>query len=227
MPNLLFDYIDVIKNEFMKYFFVFISGFFHYYYVSKDAFFIYTGFVILNYIYIYNMYILFNKYQIDTNFLQDKMYETLVDCLNNLVSIYSFNQEKNEKERFYNTSFIEFKNNLYKTKEVYIKGDLFWSVVTISMFIILNYYIYKSYKKNEITSEKLVSTFIITFSIIGIFDNSERCAYNISRIHSQINDAELFFNKISSYNKNNNKNVNKHFKNGNIEVDTLNGIENK
>ena len=217
MPNILFDYIDVIKNEFMKYFFVFISGFMHYYSVSKESFFTYTTFIVLNYIYIFVMYTLFNKYELKSNYLQDKMYETLVDCLNNLVSIYSFNQEKYEKERFYNYSFMDYKKNMYNTKWLYIKGDILWSISNIALFIIMNYFIYKSYKKGEITSEKLISTFVITFSIIGIFDNSERCAYNISRVHSQIKDAEKFFNKISNININH-KNITKSFKNGDIVV---------
>jgi ABC-type multidrug transport system fused ATPase/permease subunit len=217
MPNILFDYIDVIKNEFMKYFFVFLSGFVHYYSVSKESFLTYTTFIVLNYIYIFVMYTLFNKYELKANYLQDKMYETLVDCLNNLVTIYSFNQEQYEKDRFYNESFIDYKTNMYNTKGLYIKGDIIWSISNVCLFMIMNYFIYNSYKKGEITSEKLISTFVITFSIIGIFDNSERCAYNISRIHSQINDAEKFFNKISDVNANN-KNVTNTFKNGDIVV---------
>jgi len=217
MPNILFDYIEVIKNEFMKYFFVFLSGFVHYYSVSKESFLTYTGFIILNYIYIFVMYTLFNKYELKSNLLQDKMYETLVDCLNNLVSIYSFNQEEYEKERFYNQSFIQYKTNMYNTKSLYVKGDIVWGISNVFLFMIMNYFIYKAYKNREINSEKLISTFIITFSLIRIFDNSERCAYNISRIHSQMNDAEKFFNTISTINVNT-KNVSKTFKNGDIVI---------
>jgi len=217
MPNILFDYIDVIKNEFMKYFFVFLTGFIHYYSVSKESFLVYSTFIVLNYVYIFVMYTLFNKYELKSNYLQDNMYETLVDCLNNLVSIYSFNQEEYEKDRFYNESFLDYKTNMYNTKGLYVKGDVVWSISNVCLFMIMNYFVYKSYKKGDITSEKLISTFIITFSIIRIFDNSERCAYNISRIHSQITDAEKFFNKISDFNANN-KIVSKTFKNGDIVI---------
>jgi len=218
MPNVLFDYIDVIKNEFLKYVFVFISGFFHYYTVSKYSFMTYGGFIVLNYIYIFVMYKLFNKYELKSNFLQDKMYELLVDCLNNLVSIYSFNQEKYEKNRFYTTSFLKYKENMYNTKLLYLKGDLVWSSVIVFMFVSMNYLLYMAYKNKQINSEKLVSTFIITFSIVKIFDNSERCAYNISRIHSQIKDSEKFFNSISKYSINPNKKSTKYFKNGDIVI---------
>jgi ABC-type multidrug transport system fused ATPase/permease subunit len=218
MPNILFDYIDIIKNEFLKYIFVFISGFIHYYSVSKYSFFAYGGFIILNYVYIYVMYTLFNKYELKSNSLQDKMYELLIDCLNNLVSIYSFNQEEYEKKRFYTTSFINYKENMYKTKELYLKGDVVWSTVNVSIFVILNFLLYKAYKNKEIDAEKLISTFIITFSIIKIFDNSERCAYNISRVHSQIKDSESFFNTISKYSVNPNKKSISRFKNGDIVI---------
>jgi ABC-type multidrug transport system fused ATPase/permease subunit len=218
MPNILFDYIDIIKNEFLKYIFVFISGFIHYYSVSKYSFFAYGGFIILNYVYIYVMYTLFNKYELKSNSLQDKMYELLIDCLNNLVSIYSFNQEEYEKKRFYTTSFINYKENMYKTKELYLKGDVVWSSVNVSIFVILNFLLYKAYKNKEIDAEKLISTFIITFSIIKIFDNSERCAYNISRVHSQIKDSESFFNTISKYSVNPNKKSISRFKNGDIVI---------
>lgn len=218
MPNVLFDYIDVIKNEFLKYIFVFISGFFHYYTVSKYSLMAYSGFIVLNYIYIFIMYHLFNKYELKSNFLQDKMYELLVDCLNNLVSIYSFNQEKYEKNRFYTTSFAKYKENMYNTKSLYLKGDLVWSTVIVSMFISMNYLLYIAYKNKQINAEKLVSTFIITFSIVKIFDNSERSAYNISRIHSQIKDSEKFFNSISKYSINPNKKSASHFKNGDIVI---------
>jgi len=221
MPNILFDYIDVIKNEFLKYIFVFFSGFFHYYTVSKYSFMVYGGYIVLNYIYIYVMYNLFNKYEIKSNFLQDKMYEMLVDCLNNLVSIYSFNQEKYEKNRFYTTSFFKYKENMYNTKALYLKGDLVWSSVIVSMFVSLNYLMYIAYKEKSINAEKLISTFIITFSIIKIFDNSERSAYNISRIHSQIKDSESFFNTISKYQINPNKINSNTFKNGDIVISNV------
>ena len=196
MPNILFDYIDVIKNEFMKYFFVFLTGFIHYYSVSKESFLTYSTFIVLNYVYIFVMYTLFNKYELKSNYLQDNMYETLVDCLNNLVSIYSFNQEEYEKDRFYNESFLDYKTNMYNTKGLYVKGDVVWSISNVCLFMTMNYFVYKSYKKGDITSEKLISTFIITFSIIRLYETAQRSSRRLATIFSQIKDAELFFNDI-------------------------------
>ena len=84
------------------------------------------------------------------------------------------------------------------------------------MFIIMNYIVYSSYLKKEINAEKLISTFIITFSLIRIFERAQNTASNISHIQSQIKDAELFFNKMSKVNTNEMKHPNKIFKNGDI-----------
>ena len=216
MPNVLFDYIEVIKNEFLKYFFVFISGFIHYYGISNNSVMLYTLFVILNYIYIWVMYKQLNYYEIKSNKLQDHMYEMLIDCLNNMTSIYAFNQEETEKKNFYTKSFLEYKINMTDIKAVFMKGNILWGVVVVSMFVLMNYVVYSSFLQKEIDAEKLISTFIITFSLIRIFETAERSAHNISRIQSQIQDSEEFFNKMSKINKNEMKQPTTSFKNGDI-----------
>jgi ABC-type multidrug transport system fused ATPase/permease subunit len=49
-----------------------------------------------------------------------------------------------------------------------------------------------------------------------MLENAERISHNISRIQSQINDSETFFNNISKVNRNDMKLVEKTFKNGDI-----------
>ena len=216
LPNILFDYIDIIKNEIMKYIFVFFGGFMHYYGVSTRILVMYSFFIIINYVYIYIMYKKFNDYEIKSNKYQDEMYESLIDCLNNLATIYSFNQKDYEKDRFYTKTFVEYKDIMKKIRELYMKGNTLWGAIIISIFVSMNYVLYDTYKTKQINSEKLVSTFIITFSIIRVIEMSERSSHNISRIHSQIKDAETYFNKISKSNTNIYKNPNKKFKNGDI-----------
>ena len=217
LPDILFSYIDIFKNEVLKYGFVFISGFIHFYSVSKISFLTYGLFVIMNYLYVYILYYAFKKYEEKTNKLQDEMYEALIDCMNNMATIYTFNQEEYEKSRFYKSVFVDYKKVLFATKGVYLKGSLIWGVATVLMFIIMNYIIYNDYLKKNITSEKLVSTFVITFSIIRLFDTAQRSAYNLSHIQGQIIDSERFFNQISKVNKSN-KTVDTTFKNGDIVI---------
>lgn len=167
------------------------------------------------------MYKKFNYYEVKSNKFQDEMYESLIDCLNNLASIYSFNQKDYEKDRFYTKTFIDYKDIMIKTRGLYMKGNTIWGIVIISIFVILNYVLYNAYLKKEINSEKLISTFIITFSIIRVIEMSERSSHSISKIHSQIKDAEQYFNTISKSNTNKYKNPSKKFKNGDIHFQNI------
>jgi len=217
LPHILFSYIDIFKNEVLKYAFVFIGGFIHFYGVTSVSCIAYSGIVVLTYVFMYIMYKSFNKYESLSNKIQDEMYESLIDCMNNLATIYTFNQEENEKKRFYNFSFADYKSILLKIRGIYIYGNSIWGFVVVSVFIIMNYIIYTAYLKKAISTEKLISTFVITFSIIRMIENAERSAYNISNIYGQINDSERFFNEISKVNKSN-KVVNTTFKNGDIII---------
>jgi ATP-binding cassette subfamily B protein/subfamily B ATP-binding cassette protein MsbA len=151
-----------------------------------------------------------------SNYYQDHIYELLIDCLNNLTSIYAFNQEENEKKNFYEVTFAKFKEILYATKAVSFRGNVFWGITMVVVFVCMNYVMFKAYLKKEITAEKTISTFIITFSLIRMLENAEQISHSFSRIQSQIQDSEDFFNNISKVNSNEMKNDNKTFKNGDI-----------
>jgi len=220
LPTVLFDYIDVIKIEIMKNLFVFMSGFIHYYSISKSSLVLFSVCVIINYIYTYGMYLLFNDCELKSNIYQDKMYEALIDCLNNMATIYTCNQTEYEKERFHTSTIVDYKRIMYKIRELFMKGNVLWGGIIISMFIGLNYVLYNTYLKKEINTQQLVSTFIITYSIIRVFELAERNAHNISSIVSKIKDAELFFNNLSNVNKNI-KQVKNTFKNGDIIISNV------
>jgi len=216
IPNILFDYINIIKYDFLRYIFVFINGFIHYYGVSNNLSILYCFVILLNYIFIYVMYKNYNFYEIKSNQYQDHIYELLIDCLNNLTSIYSFNQEEVEKQNFYDVTYAKFKKILYATKSVSLRGNVVWGITMVIVFISMNYIMFQAYLKKEITAEKTVSTFIITFSLIRMLENAEQISYGFSRIQSQIKDSETFFNNISKVNTNEMKHANRAFKNGSI-----------
>jgi ABC-type multidrug transport system fused ATPase/permease subunit len=162
------------------------------------------------------MYNLFLQNDLAKNVVQDKMYEALVDCFNNFSSVYTFNQQEYEIERFYNLSYLEYKLEVHKSWEMYIKSYIFWGFVTVSMFLVMNYIIYNDYKKKRIDSDTLISTFIITFSIIRLYEKAETSASKYADVFSKILDTEKFFNNISTYNFNSKKVGNESFKNGDI-----------
>jgi ABC-type multidrug transport system fused ATPase/permease subunit len=216
IPGILFEYIDVVRVEFLKELFVFFTAIYKFYTVSNTAMFTYIFYVVINYIFVYIMFNVFSKYNVKVNKLQDRMYEYLVDCFNNLTSVYSFNQKDKELDRFHNVAFKEYKEATKENWLMYIRGDLFWGGVTVSMFVVMNYILYSAYLSKKIDSDKLVSMFIITFSIIRLYERSETTSKNIASVYGQIKDTEEFFNSISKFNKNENKTNKYKFRNGDI-----------
>ncbi len=220
MPPILYDYLDIFRVEFLKEFVVLFTAFYHYYYISGLAVGAYTFFVIINYIFIYLLFKLFIKYDLISHNAHDKIYEYLVDCFNNMVSIYIFNQQENEEKLFYKNSFDKYKKILSESLLIYIKGNFFWGIVTVALFIVMNSLIYKAYKDKKITSEKLISSFIITFSIIRLYETAQRSSRRLASVFSQIKDAETFFTEISETNKSIKKNDTM-FRNGDIIVSNV------
>jgi ABC-type bacteriocin/lantibiotic exporter with double-glycine peptidase domain len=125
------------------------------------------------------------------------MYEMLVDCFNNLESVYSFNQVPAEKKMFYDVYFKDYKTQNQKSWILYMRGDILWGFVTVCFFICMNYVIYCEYKNKKITAEVLISTFIITFSIIRLYEKAEHSSHRMAEVFSKIKDTEHFFNDIS------------------------------
>jgi ABC-type multidrug transport system fused ATPase/permease subunit len=220
MPPILYDYLDVFRVEFLKEFVVLITAFYHYYHVSNLAIGAYTFFVVINYIFIYLLFKLFIKYDLISHNAHDKIYEYLVDCFNNMVSIYIFNQQDNENKLFSENAFAKYKKILSESLLLYIKANLFWAIITVALFIVMNALIYKAYKDKKITSEKLISSFIITFSIIRLYETAQRSSKKLASVFSQIKDAELFFTQISETNKSIKKNDTT-FRNGDIVVSNV------
>ena len=214
MPGILFEYLEVFCIDFLKETFVLMTAIYKYYYISNTAFFTYLFFVAINYTYIYIMFKIFFNYGLKQNNLQDKMYEMLVDCFNNLESVYTFNQVPEEKKRFYDIYFKDYKLQNQRSWIVYMLGDVFWGFVTVCLFISMNYILYSEYKKKVISAEVLISTFIITFSIIRLYEKAEHSSHRMAEVFSKIKDTEKFFNEITI----DQKKVDKlqHFKYGDI-----------
>jgi ABC-type multidrug transport system fused ATPase/permease subunit len=61
----------------------------------------------------------------------------------------------------------------------------------------MNYIIYREYKNKGITAEVLISTFIITFSIIRLYEKAEHSSHRMAEVFSKIKDTEQFFNDIT------------------------------
>jgi len=216
MPGVLADCLQTFGVEFIRELFVSITAVYTYYSVSTLTMSVYIGYAIFYYVFVYFLFKYLLGFDIEKNKAQDKMYECLVDCFNNFSSIYAFNQQPQEKQRFYDYIFKDYKERVIMSWSKYLNAASLWGGVTVSLFVSLNYLIYYEYTQKKIDAETLISTFIVTFSIIRLYEKAVNNADRYSDIYGKVLDTENFFNEISRYNMNaNKKNINR-FKNGDI-----------
>ena len=216
MPGVLADCLQTFGVEFIRELFVSITAVYTYYSVSTLTMSVYIGYAIFYYVFVYFLFKYLLVFDIEKNKAQDKMYECLVDCFNNFSSIYAFNQQPQEKQRFYDYIFKDYKERVIMSWSKYLNAASLWGGVTVSLFVSLNYLIYYEYTQKKIDAETLISTFIVTFSIIRLYEKAVLNADRYSDIYGKVLDTENFFNEISRYNMNaNKKNINA-FKNGDI-----------
>ena len=216
MPGILADCLQVFGVEFVKEFLVSITAVYTYYSVSTITMTVYIAYALFYYIFIYFLFKHLLIYDIEKNKEQDKMYESLVDCFNNFSSIYAFNQQSQEKSRFYEYIFKDYKERVIDSWNKYLTASSFWGGITVSLFVSLNYLIYYEYKQKKINAETLISTFIVTFSIIRLYEKAVLNSDKYSDLYGKVLDTEIFFNEISSYNLNAKKTNSESFKNGDI-----------
>jgi ABC-type bacteriocin/lantibiotic exporter with double-glycine peptidase domain len=216
MPGVLADCLQTFGVEFIRELFVSITAVYTYYSVSTLTMSVYIGYAVFYYVFVYYLFKYLLGFDIEKNKAQDKMYECLVDCFNNFSSIYAFNQQPQEKQRFYDYIFKDYKERVIMSWSKYLNAASLWGGVTVSLFVSLNYLIYYEYTQKKIDAETLISTFIVTFSIIRLYEKAVNNADRYSDIYGKVLDTENFFNEISRYNMNaNKKNINP-FKNGDI-----------
>lgn len=216
LPHLFFNYIEIMRTIVFSQIFIFITALYHYWFVSYKIFYYFIICLIINVIFIYNLYK--KKYEVDIELHNSKsvLYQYINDTFTNLVSIYGFNQEDYEKKEFKSVEYKKYNTILLKSLNIYFGSAVIWNIICGFVFFGLNYLLYDAYKQKKITIESLVSTFTMTFSILGVFENTVSVSNQISKLFSEIGDIETYFDGIKQKNKNLNIPTNK-FKNGDIE----------
>jgi ABC-type bacteriocin/lantibiotic exporter with double-glycine peptidase domain len=139
--------------------------------------------------------------------------------MQNMSTVYSLNQQQFEKDRFYEFSFSKYKDMFGSSYLVYLNNYFLWATINISMYIIMNYLLYKTYKAKKITSGALVSSFVITWSILSVYQRAIDSAWNISELNGQLFNAQNFLNEISV--QKDPKTGSKDFVNGDIVVSNV------
>ena len=201
MPDILLEYSNVFRIDFLKQLFIFIAAFVYYSKISKLIVIVFALYIVVHYIYFFVMLRKFYSHNKKVHLFQDAVYESINDTMQNMSSMYSLNQQDFEKKRFYEFSFADYKKVFSASYLLYLYLFGFWAITNISMFIVLNYILYRSYKKKIITSTELVSSFIITWSILLQYQRAIDSAWNSSEVYASLFNVEEYFNAISENNK--------------------------
>lgn len=222
VPNIIYKYLDLLKSLLFSQIMVIASCLYHYFNVSNSTGFVFcflvTGVLILQYI----SYELTLNIELKREQSKDSIYQHFQDVLNNLISVVVCKQEEHEKKVLHKvfTPYVEiFKRSLNMNFIIRIIFSLF----NIFSFILLNYVIYKEYIKKTITKEHFISSFIVTYSVLGIFSESYYAVRSIIDMYSQVKDMEDYFNgKTKDEDENTAKSmVNMGFSDGDIEINNV------
>jgi ATP-binding cassette subfamily B protein len=201
ISTIFFSYLETLRTLLFSQFFVFASTLYHYWYVSGEVFTFFLLAIIINVLYIYNVFKIKFKVDLVLYDQRSKLFEYMNDSMLNLVSIYSTNNEEKEKNKFVEEEYKIYKDSETASLDIYFLSETTWNVVCVFIFIILNYLIYNSYLKKQIHVEKLVSTFTLTFSVLRFYENAPHIIKKLSKLYSEIGDVEKFFIEINQLNQ--------------------------
>lgn len=232
VPNVIHSFMDLLRSLLFSQFMVIGSVMFHYYSVSFNTLLTFTflvfGMMILQYI-SYNLTL---NVELNREKRKDKVYQHFQDVLNNLISVVVCKQEEHEKSQLHE-KFKPYIEVFKKSMDLNFIMRIIFSLFNVFSFILLNYMIYKEYANKNISKELFVSSFIVTYSILGLFNEGYYSIRSIIGMYSQVNDMENFFNETPSMKrdetrqdktKNNTKNEStksSKFNHGDIEVNNV------
>ena len=69
---------------------------------------------------------------------------------------------------------------------------LIFGLFNIFSFVLLNYFIYIEYTNKNINKTQFISTFIVTYSILALFNESNYSIRAVVDMFSQVKEMELY-----------------------------------
>lgn len=225
LPSLIYRYLDILKSVVFSQLIVFATCVFHYYQVSFQTFLSFIlvvfGVLLLQFItYKTTMGVETKREQ-----EQDKIYQHLQDVLNNLISVIVCKNEEYEKDKL-TQIFGSFTKTFNKVLNINFIMRVIFSFFNIFSFCLLNYILYKEYSNKNITKEHFISSFIITYSVLQLFNDGAHSVRMLVDMTSQITDMEHFFNS-QIFQKKHDSNEDDRFVNGDIIFKNVNHTYNK
>ena len=219
IPNVIYKYLDLLRNFLFSQLTIMIGCIIHYMSISTSTALVFVGLVFGVTILQIIAYKVTLNVELRREGEKDHIYQHLQDILNNLISVYVCKQQDSEKELL-SDKFKPYIDVFYESLNLNFILRIIFSIFNVVSFILLNYIIYKAYRNKQISQETFISSFIITYSILGLFSESYYAVRSIIDMFSQINDTETYFNRtLSEQNsqQNEHENNNNEFQDGDIE----------
>jgi len=95
--------------------------------------------------------------------LHDSLHEHIQDILNNIMAMFSFQQKDNEYKKIDDLQ-LEYSKVQTQSANCSLKWRIIFGLIVIGMFVSTNLCTFALYKSKKITSEQVVSIFIIIYS---------------------------------------------------------------
>lgn len=198
IPWLIYKYLELLRTFVFSQIITMGICIYHYYTISIDVclcfIFLLIGICILQYI----SYSLSLKIDMEGEKTKDFIYSHFQDLLNNFISILICQNDKSEK-KILSEKFEPFINVFNSALNINFIIRIVFGLFNIISFVLLNYLIYKQYSKKKINKEVFLSSFIITYSILSLFNESFWAVRSVVDTRSQVKDMELFFNNSNKY----------------------------
>tara|TARA_Y100000389_G_scaffold191863_1_gene218659 strand:- start:2419 stop:4119 length:1701 start_codon:yes stop_codon:yes gene_type:complete len=220
LPHLIYRYLDILKSVVFSQIIVLGTCIFHYYNVSLKlllAFILVVFGVFCLQIITFKLTMTLETKREEE---QDKIYQHFQDVLNNMISVLICKGEKHEKDKL-TSIFSEFTKIFKKVLNVNFIMRVIFSLFNIFSFCLLNYILYKDYLSKNITKEQFSTTFIITYSVLQLFNDGAYSVRLFVDMTSQIKDMEDFFN-YKIFKSSTIKDETKKFVNGDIVFENVN-----
>lgn len=195
ISRIFLNYLNTFRMLCFSQIFVFITALYHYWYISLDVFIFFIFALVLNVVFVYNIFVL--KYKEDLLWYKNRsnLFEYIHDTMMNLVSIYSANHEDIEKKQFLE-KYTPLKLDEINGLNIMFVSNIIWNVICVCVFLTLNALIYKAYLRKSINVEQLVATFTLTFSVLRFYENAPHVTNELSQLYSEIGDINAFFKEI-------------------------------
>ena len=196
IPNIIYRYLDLITKAVFSQFTITVSLIWYYSTISYNLMFVFValslGIILLQIITYYATMDIEMKREKE----KDSIYQHFQDLLNNLISVVVCKQEKHENNVLHE-KFKPFIAIFFKSLNLHFIYYVIFATYTVIAFMLLNYYLYSDFKNKHITKEQFISSFIVTYSILTLFENANNLTRQMIDTYSQVKEMENYFNEKS------------------------------